>query len=131
MNDHPDALELIRIAHQTLAGEVLPDAKPEHRYALRMIANALGIAARELESCKKNTADETASLDALYNETGSLAELHARNQRLASDIRRGAFENDAAQEVALRQHLVSTARAKLAAAYPNGLTPAKRQQSTR
>jgi hypothetical protein len=125
MNDHPNALELIRIANQTLASEVLPDAKPEHLYALRMIANALGIAARELEAHEKDTADETASLNALYSESKGLGELSARNRQFAHDIRSGVFEGDGAREAKLRQHLVATARAKLAAAYPRGLTPPK------
>jgi hypothetical protein len=36
MNDRPTPLELIRIANDTLANDVLPDAAPEQRYALRM-----------------------------------------------------------------------------------------------
>ena len=42
MNDRPTPLELIRIANDTLTNNVLPDAKAEHLYTLRMIANALG-----------------------------------------------------------------------------------------
>jgi hypothetical protein len=122
MNDHPDALELIRIANHTLANEVLPDAKPEHVYALRMIANALGIAARELQSQTANAAAETRGLNLLYSETREPSELHTRNRQFALDIRRGAFESSSAQAAELRQHLVTTARAKLAAAYPKGVS---------
>ena len=122
MNDHPNALELIRIAHQTLASEVLPDAKPEQVYALRMIANALGIATRELESHDANTAAETRGLNALYGETKDTRDLHARNRQFAQDIRRGTFEGSSTQEAELRQHLLTTARAKLAAAYPKGIS---------
>lgn len=125
MNDHPNALELIRIAHQTLQSDVLPDAKAEHVYPLRMIANALGIAARELEAHDKDVADETRGLNLIYNESKNfddpLDNLLARNRRFAQDIRSGAFETGAAQEAQLRQHLVVTARRKLAAAYPRGL----------
>ncbi len=127
MNDHPNALELVRIAHQTLAGEILPHAKPDQLYVLRMIANALGIAERELESHNKNTAEETRGLDALYGETKAPGELHARNRQFARDIRRGTFEDSSAQEAALRQHLMATARAKLAAAYPKGLASPRRK----
>ncbi len=125
MNDHPNALELVRIAHQTLAQDVLPSAKPEHIYALRMIANALGIAARELESHDANTASEVRSLDALYGETQNTLDLHSRNRQFAQDIRRGAFETRSAAVATLRQHLLATARAKLAAAYPKGLSALK------
>lgn len=125
MNDHPNALELVRIAHQTLTQDVLPGAKPEQIYALRMIANALGIATRELESHDANTAAEARSLDALYGETQNTLGLHSRNRQFAQDIRRGAFETNNAAVAALRQHLLATARAKLAAAYPKGLSTLK------
>lgn len=121
MNDRPHALELIRIANQTLASDVLPDAKPQHRYALRMIANALGIAARELEAHDKNAGDESRALNALYNEAHDTQNLNARNRKFAQDVRRGAFEQSPTQEAELRQHLLQTACAKLAAAYPGGL----------
>lgn len=121
MNDRPNALELLHIAHQTLAQEILPSAQPEQRYTLRMIANALGIAARELESHDKNTGEEMHSLNLLYNEAHNAAALHTRNRQLALDIRHGKFEGSTDQEARLRLHLLASARVKLAAAYPKGL----------
>lgn len=121
MNDHPTPLELIRIAHATLANAVLPDARPDQLYPLRMIANALGIAARELEAHDRDVADETRGLNLLYNDGKHLDDLAVRNRRFARDIRSGAFESDIAQEAQLRQHLIVVARRKLAAAYPKGL----------
>jgi hypothetical protein len=121
MNDHPTPMELIRIANQTLQSDVLPGAKPEHIYPLRMIANALGIAARELEAHDKDVTDETRGLNLLYNDHKNFDDLAVRNRRFASDIRSGTFEGGAAQEAQLRQHLVLIARRKLAAAYPKGL----------
>lgn len=127
MNDHPDALELIRIANQTLARDILPDALPEQRYTLRMIANALGIAARELEARDADSAVETRGLNTLYGETKNAEDLQQRNRQLSRDIRRGAFESNSAQPAKLRQHLIASARAKLAAAYPKALTPLKQK----
>ena len=121
MNDRPTPLELIRIANQTLQTEVLPGAKPEQLYPLRMIANALGIAARELEAHDRDAADETRGLNLLYNDAKNFDELNVRNRRFAKDIRCGTFEAGNAQEAQVRQHLVVTARRKLAAAYPKGL----------
>ena len=123
MNDHPHALELLRIASQTLAQEILPDAKPEQLYTLRMIANALGVATRELETHDTNTASETRSLNLLYSETRDAKDLHARNRQFAQDIRHGMFEGSSPREAALRQHLIAAARAKLAGAYPKRLAP--------
>ena len=126
MNDRPTPLELIRIAHQTLQTEVLPGAQGEQLYPLRMIANALGIAARELEAHEPDTANETRGLNLLYNEAQNFNPLNARNRQFARDIRHGAFETGVAQEAQLRQHLVVTARRKLAAAYPKGLPVVKK-----
>ncbi len=121
MNDRPTPLELIRIANATLTGEVLSGAKPEHVYPLRMIANALGIAARELETQAATATAESHGLDALYDTADATASLPSRNRRLAQDIRLGKFESGAALEAQLRQHLLDMARAKLAATYPKGL----------
>lgn len=123
MNNHPTPLELIRIANVTLATEVLPGARPDQLYPLRMIANALGIAARELEAHDKDVADETRGLNLLYNDSKNLDDLTVRNRQLARDIRGGAFESDIAREAQLRQHMIVVARRKLAAAYPKGLHP--------
>jgi hypothetical protein len=121
MNDHPTPLELIRIANLTLQSDVLPDARPDQLYPLRMIANALGIAARELEAHDKDATDETRGLNLLYNDSRNFEDLQQRNRQLARDIRHGSFENDFARQAQLRQHLVLVARRKLAAAYPKGL----------
>lgn len=125
MNDHPTPLELLQIANQTLQSAVLPGAKPEHLYPLRMIANALGIAARELAAQDKDVAEETRGLNLLYNDDRTLDDLTVRNRRFAADLRRGAFEANLAQEAQVRQHLIVTARRKLAAAYPKGLQAEK------
>jgi hypothetical protein len=121
MNDRPTPLELIQIANDTLARAVLPGAAPEQLYPLRMIANSLGIAARELAAQDKDTADETRGLNLLYNDAKNFDDLKTRNRQFARDIRAGAFENNIAREAQLRQHLVIIARRKLAAAYPKGL----------
>lgn len=126
MNDRPTPLELIQIANDTLAREVLPNAKPEQLYPLRMIANALGIAARELAAHDKDATDETRGLNLIYNDSKNFDDLKSRNRQFASDLRRGTFESSRAQEAQVRQHLIVTARRKLAAAYPKGLqTPDK------
>ena len=122
MNDRPDALELLRIANHTLAQEILPGAKPEQLYTLRMIANALGIAARELESRDADIASESRSLAALYENAALAGSLQQLNQVLACDIRAGKFEQSAEQDVQLRQHLLAVARAKLVVTYPKALS---------
>lgn len=125
MNDRPTPLELIRIANDTLTAQVLPGAPPQQLYALRMIASALGIAARELTAHDKDAAAETRGLNLLHSNNDSDSnipgDLATRNRQLARDIRAGVFEDGGAREAQLRQHLIVTARRKLAAAYPKGL----------
>ena len=127
MNDHPTPLELIQAANDELGRTLLPDARPDQRYAMRMIANALGIAARELTAHDKDSIDETRGLNLLYvhDSQTQFDDLAARNRLLARDIRSGNFETDIARHAQLRQHLVSTARQKLAAAYPKALLSKK------
>jgi hypothetical protein len=48
MSDQPDAKSLIEIARATLNAEVLPLLPADRRLAGLMVANALGIAARDL-----------------------------------------------------------------------------------
>ena len=121
MNDHPTPLELIQAAGDELARELLPKARPDQLYTLRMIANALGIAARELTTQDKDQAEEARGLNLLYDSNTPLDDLAQRNQQLAHDIRHGAFESNIARHGQLRQHLVSTTHRKLAAAYPKSL----------
>jgi hypothetical protein len=119
MNDHPHALELIAAARDELQRILLPAARPDQQYTLRMIASALGIAERELASDASNRNNERYSLARLYGLTGDgNTPLVEQNCRLAQDIRAGRYDDAAA----LRTHLLLTARAKLAAAYPQGLT---------
>ena len=86
-----------------------------------MIANALGIAARELAAQHTDANAETRGLNLLYTDHTHFDDLPARNRQLALDIRKGRFEADTARYAQMRQHLVVTARRKLAAAYPKGL----------
>ena len=65
MTDHPNALELIQAANDELARVLLPNARPDQLYTLRMIANALGIAARELAAHDSDTTTETRGLNLL------------------------------------------------------------------
>lgn len=118
MNDHPTPLELIQAANEELKRELLPNARPEQLYTLRMIANALGIAARELAVQDADAVEETRGLNLLYNDHGAFADIASRNRKLALDIRHGAFESDAAEQGQLRRHLTLSARRKLAAAHP-------------
>jgi hypothetical protein len=91
-----------------------------------MIANAMAIAARELEAGNVAAQSELARLNALYAESGtdiSGNTLHSTlidyNRRLAADIRDGRFDDK--QRMALLDHLEKTAIDKVAVANPKAL----------
>jgi hypothetical protein len=126
MNDRPDAAELLAIARETLLGRLLTALPEESRYDALMIANAMAIAARELEAGDIAEQSELARLNALYAESSNDVSgnaLHSTlvdyNRRLAADIRDGRFDDKL--RVALLDHLEKTAVDKLAVANPKAL----------
>lgn len=50
MRVEPRGAELLRVARAELLDALLPTIPESHRYAARMVANAMAIAARELEA---------------------------------------------------------------------------------
>ena len=93
--DLPDALALVAEARHTLLEHVLPALSGDARIKALMVANALGIAARELEA----PAPPPLTHD------------------LAGAIRAGAHDADAA----LYATLVAAARARVAVSRPSAL----------
>ncbi len=106
MKVQPDGAELLRVARETLLRELLPRMPEESRYAARMVANAMAIAAREL---------------------AAPADVHASRHsvsKLAADIRAGRFD-DAQAWGQLRDRLREITRARLAVSNPRILESGK------
>ncbi len=99
MKVEPGGAELLRLARERLLQELLP-LLPEHeRYAARMVANAMAIAARELEGEAKKPS----------------ARALREGARLAADIRAGLHDAPAARarlhealRVATRERLTTS-----------------------
>jgi hypothetical protein len=96
--DCPTGAELLRIARETVLQALLPQLPEAERYTALMVANALAIALREAERGGAAVHEAQTMLAALYGEAispqdarGQLAGLSAR---LASDIRRGVFDEN-------------------------------------
>jgi hypothetical protein len=68
MRNNPDATALLYIARETLLDELLELIPEERRYAMRMAANALAIAAREAEIGEADLIDELRLLSELYGD---------------------------------------------------------------
>lgn len=126
LGETPDLLEAARA---TVRGEVMPSVAPERRYEAAMVANAIGIAAREARQGAAAREAERADLAAFLGEGGgggtgtSLGELR---RRLCRDLRAGRL--DAEAEARLRGMLLAAVRRRLAISNPGssgrgGTTP--------
>jgi len=137
MSDQPPAEELLRRARATLLEELLPALPSELHYPARMIANAMAIAARELEGREAREREALARLAGFYREPGGepgseraseqgpdanpatrRIRLEALERRLAEDIRTGRLDH---REAALRRLLLDDVRARLHSSNPKRL----------
>ncbi len=129
MRNNPDAAGLLHAARETLLNELLDALPEERRYAMRMAANALAIAAREAETGEADLVKELRLLSELYGEDvvqSAGTNLHGRiakvNKRFARDIRDGTFDGACAQGV--QALLMDQVRARLRISNPSYLKAA-------
>ena len=124
MNDIPDAADLIGTARDALLRELLPALPAQHRYTALMIANAMAIAARELELGPDARQGEAARLHALLAEGGvstpTANDLHSLRRAVAAAIRGGRFDAQTRAQ-ALTEALAATAQAWVAISNPKAL----------
>ncbi len=118
MQDRPSAAELLRIARQTLADELLPALPEERTLDALIIASVIAIAAREAAFGDAPLRAELARLAAIYGDKpppdeALAAAVERLSRRLAVDIRRGAFEADAAKLAEVKAHLLESTLQKL------------------
>ncbi|HYH19660.1 MAG TPA: DUF6285 domain-containing protein [Azospirillum sp.] len=114
INDDPDARDLVAIALKTFRETILPVVPGEQRFTALMIANALGMAERELAAGTSAEPGLASAVGALLGEEGELAALLPR---LCAAIDRGVFDAPDRQ-AALRAVLAEVTRARLAVSNP-------------
>lgn len=103
MRERPAGTELLAIAREVLRRELLPLLPKDRQYDALMIANAMGIAERQLQAGDAPAQAEAEELRRLLGEEGDLACL---NRRLAARIRAGACDHDpVAQDLLWRMTL--------------------------
>ena len=127
MNNISDAADLLATAREALTHELLPLVPKERRYVGLMIANVIGIAARELRAgtvAMANEAERVAKLlvrcDIPLPGDPKADDLPALRRALATAIRAGRFDEPAA-ETALMAHLSRTAADWVAISNPKAL----------
>ena len=113
--ERPDALALLNEARRSLAEDLLPALGGEQRYLALMIGNALGIAARELESGAGAWSALERALRALLDAPETDGAALAR--RLTTEIRAGRWDGRPELHAVLLNH----AGARLAVTNPKAL----------
>lgn len=114
MNDRPHAPELLQAVAAFLRERVLPATEGALAYQVRVAANALAIAQRELEQGAAAQAREAEGLRALLGAEAP-ADLQAANRLLCERIAAGAMD---LATPGLLAHLQATTAAKLAIDQP-------------
>lgn len=113
MMDQPSLAELVKAVRDFLENKALPELKGHTAFHARVAANALAIAARQLEQGGAADEAELKRLQALLGRDGSLEEL---NRALCRAIQEGTLDIGSTD---LRQHLEVTTRAKVEIDQPN------------
>jgi hypothetical protein len=127
MNSRPNAQELLAIARDTFTAEILPALPERLRYCGLMIANAMAIARREIETGAAPACAEFERLCLLSSEASRVlggealaAAVADYNRRLANEIRAGRFDRE--ERAVLLEHLRKTTEEKLAVSNPKALS---------
>ncbi len=130
MRDRPSGAELLAAAHKLLREELLAALPADRKHDALMVANALSIAARQLEYGEAPERRELQALAALLEnpeagEPSDPTELRAAlllaNQHLARRIRHGAGDPGRPQRDAILAHLRGTTRQRVLESNPKYL----------
>ena len=121
MSDIPDAANLLAAARALLLDELLPALPDDRRYAGLMVANAMGIAAREHGRGAEALRDEAGRLrELLAAPTPPAGDIAGLRRALAAAIRAGAFDIPP-QQTALIAHLARCSADQTAISNPKAL----------
>ena len=100
MRDKPNGAALLDVARRSLLDEVAPALKGQPRYVALMVANAMGIAAREIEEHSRFERARSAVLARAAQEDG--APVDTAITGLVRSLRSGRHDADTALYGALR-----------------------------
>ncbi|ETF04291.1 hypothetical protein W822_03740 [Advenella kashmirensis W13003] len=123
MGNQPDGQNLLLTARRVLLEEILPILPDESRYTTMMLANAMGIAARELDAEKRSDLEEEKSLGLFLIEVGveSGQKVDCDNAAMLADLIRQRSIPDRWQQP-LAEMLLALTRRKLQISNPKYLS---------
>lgn len=126
MKCSPEASGLLAIARETFIAQLLPALPENVRYTALMVANAMAIARRDIETGEASARAELRRLRVLFSEASSEPDANQLrgtvadyNRRLVQAIRAGRYDSDNA---ALLEHLRRTIEEKLTISNPKALS---------
>ena len=119
MNNRPHGNELLTVARRVLLDDLLPQLPADKTYDVLMIANAMAIAARELQPHGEHDEAASQAISRFYEQAGIGCATGATEQELALQIRARAIAAD--HHDSLHALLLSLTRAKLALSNPKYL----------
>lgn len=112
MRHEPEAANLLETAREVLRDSVIPCLSGQARYDALMVANAMGIAARQIAAGEGPRREARERLASLYGAPDApLADL---KERFARDLRAGAFDVPSERRAAAFDHLWKEASAAVA-----------------
>jgi Domain of unknown function (DUF6285) len=97
VRDRPNGADLLAVARRSLLDDVAPALKGQPRYLALMVANAMGIALRELEEAERFEHANSAVLD--HGDGGPVESAPAR---LVASVRKGGHDADTSLYDALK-----------------------------
>ncbi|MBQ0745097.1 MAG: hypothetical protein KBT82_18090 [Marinobacter sp.] len=123
--NRPDARELLEAARETLMNEVFPSVSEHLRYEVRMIASAMGIAAREAKMGANVSQDEVAAYTEVLPETAAIdsTSLESARQAMKDAIRAGSFDAPEQKQEQLQAVLQKVVLNALAISNPKVVRP--------
>jgi len=145
MHERPKVDDLLECARSVLAEDILPKLGGEERYAVLMVMNAMGIAARHASGRDEALATSVEELKLLSQRVPGALELtgvasrpeaseeellEAAHHELCRAIEDGVFDEERARS-ALQSYLEHDVRARLALANPKALARVAAQDAER
>lgn len=87
MHNQPDAQNLLLTARRLLLDQLLPELEGSHKYQALMIANAMGIAARESVAGQDSAAEDQRECSQFLDPQGSVSTHSSDESELAARLR--------------------------------------------
>ena len=119
MSERAALQHLQQLAHQAMAGAVVPALEGNARYQALMVARVLAVAAREAELGAEAESQESIGIEAFVAQPGQ--SLEASRAALCREIASGRFDSPGPERDALLAHLELTNENRLRITNPKAL----------